>query len=290
MRVLIYIISEVKMWEISAPYVQTLRDRFPQITFIQAENSAMVHERIAEADIAFATWLTPEMVERAKCLKWVHSSAAAVTGMLALHDLGKRGITVTNSRGIQGIPIAENVMAGLLVLARRLDLTLAAQREKRWIQSDLCSTEWPWKLYGKAMTIVGLGSIWHRDREAGTCILGCASPRLDAGPGEPKPSFVDKVFGAGKLDEALSGCDVLVIAAPLLEATESIIGPDQLALLNRNAVFVNVARGQIVDETALIAALQEKHLGGAVLDVFHQEPLDSGKSFMGDAERRYHTS
>ena len=99
------------------------------------------------------------MIERARRLQWVHSSAAAVEGLLPLPELAKRSIVVSNSKGIQAIPIAEQVLGGLLVLARRLDLTITAQREKRWIQAELCDNDWPWMLHGRRMTILGLGTI-----------------------------------------------------------------------------------------------------------------------------------
>jgi phosphoglycerate dehydrogenase-like enzyme len=243
------------------------------VDFVHAQDSQAVYDKIPEAEVAYATVLTVPMVQRAERLKWVHSSAAAVTGMLALNELGRRGIRVTNSRGIQGIPIAENVIAGLLVLARRLDLTLAAQRERRWIQKELCSVEFPWKLHGKHMTIVGLGSIGseiaHRASAFGVRVT--AVRRKVEGR---RPQEVERVFPAEQLHQALAGCDILVIAAPLIAQTEKAIGVAELGLLNRGAILVNIARGQIVDEGALITSLENGQLGGAVLDVFHREPLE----------------
>src|SRR5205823_14911310 len=91
---------------------------------------------------------------------------------------------------------------------------------------------------------------------------------------EPRPEFVDRVLGPEQLDEALTGADVLVLSAPGVAAVHRMIGPAQLARLNRGAVVVNVARGSIIDEAALRANLESGQLGGAVLDVFDREPLD----------------
>ncbi len=274
MKALVYIAWwGVKAWQIPAPHVAELRKRFPEITFVHEVEPAAVLASIRDVDISFSSRLSPEMVERARSLCWVHSSAAAVEGLLPLPDLGKRGIVVTNSRGIQAVPISEQVMAGLLALARRMDLTLAAQREKRWIQSELCDTAWPWMLYGRRMTIIGLGTIGvevaRRAHAFGIRVTGVRR-RAD----RPKPDFVDRIFGLDRLEHAFEGCDILVIAAPFVSHTSRLIGRSDLAKLNRGAILVNVARSQIVDHDAMIEALRTQQLGGAVLDVFEQEPLD----------------
>jgi phosphoglycerate dehydrogenase-like enzyme len=92
---------------------------------------------------------------------------------------------------------------------------------------------------------------------------------------EPAPPFVDSIVGPEQLNQALAGADILVISAPSLPETERLIGPDRIALLNDGAIIANVARGRIIDETALIGALRSGRLGGAVLDVFEHEPLDT---------------
>jgi phosphoglycerate dehydrogenase-like enzyme len=203
----------------------------------------------------------------------VHSSAAAVEGLLPLADLARREIVVTNSRGVQAIPMAEHVMGGLLVLSRRYDRMLDAQRERRWIQNEL-TNDWPWMLHGRSMTIVGLGTIGievaKRAHAFGMSVTG-----VRRRPAEPRPSFVDRVVGPDRLSNALTGCDVLVLSAPGVSSTQRMIGAEQLAMLNDDAVVVNVARGQILDESALLAALASGKLRGAVLDVFDREPLDA---------------
>src|ERR1051325_3258940 len=158
MKVLIYINWPVRAWCIPDAKVAALREQFPDVMFVQTNERDAVRGLITDVDVGFTPFLTPEMVQAARCLRWVHSPAAAVEGLLPLSELGARDITVTNSRGVQAIPMAEHVMGGLLVLARKYDRTLAAQRERRWIQNEL-SHDWPWLLHGRAMTIVGLGTI-----------------------------------------------------------------------------------------------------------------------------------
>ena len=272
MNVLVFTVWPVAFWRTPTSQVERLRERFPQITFTHALSDAEALSAIETADVALASRLSPAMVQQAPHLRWVHSTAAAV-GILPLNELAARGIPVTNSRGVQAVPIAEHVMGGLLVLARRFNLMLAAQREQRWIQDELTCVAWPWSLRGQKMTILGLGTIGQevarRAHAFGMRVMGVRR-RLD----QPTPPFVDRVVGPNELDDSLRGCDVLVISAPFVSGTDRLIRAEQIAMLNRGAIIVNVARGKIVDEPALLAALENGHLGGAVLDVFEREPLD----------------
>src|SRR5581483_9399785 len=215
---------------------------------------------------------TPEMVDAAQRLVWVHSSAAAVEGLLPLRELAIRNITVTNSRGVQGVAIAEHVMGGLLVLSRKFDRTLDAQRGRRWIQNELCE-DWPWLLHGKAMTLVGVGTIGlevaRRAHAFGLRVTGVRR-RVD----QPRPEFIARVVSPDQIDDALVGCDILVVAAPGNGGTRRLITAERLDLLNHGAIVVNIAPSQIVDGGALAERITTGRLGGAVLDVFDEEPLD----------------
>jgi phosphoglycerate dehydrogenase-like enzyme len=274
LKVLIYIAWwMVKAWEIPDKHVVELRRRFPEMEFIHEKREEDAARSIESADIAFSSRLSAETLAKSRRLRWLHSSAAAVEGLLPLVELRRRGVIITNSRGIQAIPIAEQVMAGLLALARRLNLTLAAQREKRWIQAELCDTQWPWKLHGKSMTVVGLGTIGTEvARRANAFGVRVAGVRRR--PEQAKPEFVDQVFGPDQLREALTGRDILVISAPFVSKTAHIIGAEEIARLNPGAILVNVARSPIVDQGAMIRALESGQLKGAILDVFDKEPLE----------------
>jgi phosphoglycerate dehydrogenase-like enzyme len=273
MNVLVFISWPVQAWCIPGRQVEALRAAFPHVSFKYARDRDEALRLVGDADVSFTPFLTAEMVAAAPNLRWVHSSAAAVEGLLPLKQLAARGIAVTNSRGVQAIPIAEHVMGGLLVLARKYDRTLDAQREHRWIQNDLIH-DWPWLLHGRTMTVVGLGTIGieiaRRAHAFGVRVTGVRR-RTD----EPRPDFVDRVVGPEQLGEALEGCDVLVLSAPGIASTHRMIGAEQLARLNPGAVVVNVARGQVLDTNALLDGLSSGRLRGAVLDVFEQEPLDA---------------
>jgi len=277
MNVLIFTVWPVAFWRTPEVQVDRLRKRFSEIQFTHALTDTEALAGIETADVALASRLSPLMVQRASRLRWVHSTAAAV-GILPLEDLASRRILVTNSRGIQAATIAEHVMGGLLVLTRHFNLILQAQRERRWILDDLTRDVWPWSLRGRKMTILGLGTIGQevarRAHAFGMRVTGIRR-RLD----QPPLPFVEHVVGPDQLDEALRDCDVLVISAPFVAGTNQLIGEAQIALLKPAAILINVGRAKIVEETALLNALQSGRLGGAVLDVFEREPLDPGSPF-----------
>jgi phosphoglycerate dehydrogenase-like enzyme len=279
MKVLIYASSRVKAWEIPDSHVAALRTAFQDTEFLHACSAAHAQELIRDVDAAFAPIMSGEMVESASRLTWIHSSAAAVEGLLPLTIVAERGITLTNSRGVQAVAIAEHVMGGLLVLSHQFNRTLEAQRDRRWIQNDLAH-DWPWLLEGRNITIIGLGTIGLEVAKRASA-FGMRITGVRRRTHESTPPLVERVVGPKDIEAALRGCDVLVIAAPGLPGTTKMIGAEHIALLNPGALIVNVARAQIVDERAMIHALESGRLGGAVLDVFEEEPLDSASRLWG---------
>ena len=231
MRILIYIQWPVKAWSIPDTHAAALVAAFPDVEFVRVHNIDDAARAIVDVDAAFTPRLTAEMVATAPKLRWVHSPAAAVEGLLPLETLAAHNILVTNSRGVQAVPIAEHVMGGILMLSRRFNRTLDAQRERQWIQNDLAE-DWPWLLSGQRMTIVGLGTIGieiaKRAHAFGIHVTGIRRT-VDA----PRPSFVERVVGPDQLDDVLTNCDLLVLSAPGVSSTHRLIGEQQLARLNR---------------------------------------------------------
>ncbi len=279
MRILVSIMQAVRQWSIPDAQVARLRAAFPDIDFVHARTADEAVEGIADADVAFTWNLTRDMVASATCLRWVHSSAVAV-GTLALPELAARGIRITNSRGIQSGPMADHVIGMTLVLARKLHACLRAQAERQWVQNEVTGANAPWALAGRQMGIVGTGTIGRevaiRARAFGMRVLGLR--RHTAGP---VPPGFDEVFGPDGLDILLRRSDVVVLAAPLTRETHHLIGARELALMPPHALLVNVGRGQLVDDAALVAALEAGGLGGAGLDVFAKEPLDPYSPYWG---------
>jgi len=271
MKVLVSIQQPVKQWQIPAEGVATLRARFPHVEFVHATSDEERARGLADCDAAYTWILKAGEFATATKLRWVHSSAVAVE-TLCLPELFARNVVVSNTRGVQAVPIAEHTLAVVLALSKQLPLVLEHQRHAHWAQNDFRGDRLPWLLSGRTLGLIGVGTIGaeiaSRARAFGMRVVAVRRRREHgAGPA------VDEVFTTAQLDAFLRQTDVLVIAAPLTPQTLGLIGAPQMAQLPRGAVIVNVGRAKILDTGALIAALHSGHLGGAALDVYPQEPL-----------------
>ena len=277
MHVLIAIHHRVQAWTIQPDHVDELRRRFPRTTFLHSTTRETDIELAETADIAFALGLPREAVARAERLKWVHCSGHAV-GHFPLADFDARGIIVTNSRGVQAIPIAEHVMACLLALARRLPQTMRDQQERVWRPNELIGDASPWVLSARTLGIVGVGTIGEaiavRAKAFGMRVIGVRRHLK-----RERPAGFDEVFGPADMDRLLPLTDVLVIAAPLTADTNLLLDAGAIARIKPGAIVVNISRGQLLDEEALASALGKGRLGGAALDVFTTEPLPAHSPF-----------
>jgi phosphoglycerate dehydrogenase-like enzyme len=197
----------------------------------------------------------------------------------------ERGLVVTNARGVFSRPIAEYVMLMILAVSRRLPQLLELQRERTW--QPLEGAE----LRDVTVGIVGLGSIGRAVGALATafgCRVVAVRRRAAAGAGEGDGAGEERTFGEVMLDrvggpetlpELLGESDFIVLAAPLTPETEDMINDETLAMVKPGAWLINVARGRLVDDRALLRALREGPLGGAVLDTFRSEPLPPMSSF-----------
>lgn len=271
MKILVSIQQPVQQWQIPPDGVAALGDRFPAIQFIHATTPAQRAEGLADCDAAYTWILDTGELARAPKLRWVHTSAVAVE-TLCLPDLFARGIAVSNTRGVQAVPIAEHVMAVVLALAKQLPFVIENQRQARWAQNEFMGERLPWLLQGRTLGLVGVGTIGSEIAKRAEA-FGMRVIALRRRPGYGVIGHVERVYGREALDDFLGQCKVLVICAPLTPETHSLIGAAQFAQLPTGAMVVNVGRARIIDTEALIAALTSGHLGGASLDVFPQEPL-----------------
>ncbi len=277
MNVLISIQQPVVAWTIPAAQVGRLRREFPSIVFAHARDDREVDAALPDADAAFTWILNAAQVARATKLRWVHSSAVAV-GTLPLPELGARGIAVTNSRGIQSAAIAEHVIGSLLALSRRLPMAVRRQDARVWAQNEMIGDASPWLVHGRRMGIIGLGTIGQAVAVRAAA-LGLDIVAVRRRPGEGGVPGVRQVVGPSEVDDVIASSDVLVLAAPWTGATDRLLDAAAIGRMKRGAVVINVARGQLVDEAALAAALASGHLAGAALDVFTDEPLPADNAF-----------
>jgi phosphoglycerate dehydrogenase-like enzyme len=214
-----------------------------------------------------ATQAFYDALEAAPALRWVHVHSAGADRAV-YQRLRARGVQVTTSSGANAAVVAQSALAGLLALARHLPQMWAAQRERRW--APLLASGLPRDLQGQHVVLVGWGPIGqHLGR-----LLRALDLRVTVVRQQDRPA------GEGfatvpwtRLHAVLPQADWLLLACPLTAQTRGLVDAAALARLPRHAGIVNVARGEVVDEPALIAALQAGRLGGAFLDVFAHEPL-----------------
>lgn len=236
---------------------------------LDADERARWLALVAEADILFDfdREIAAELPRLAPRLRWVQATSAGIGEFIERTGLAASEITFTTAAGVHARPLAEFTLLGLLHFFRDLPHLEAAKARRHWERYTVEGLD------GKRALVVGLGAV---GREIARCLaaLGVEVGGLLRGdPGRERPEGVAGWVAPGDLRRALAETDALVLACPLTTETRGLIGAAEIAALKVGAVFVNVARGPVVDEAALIAALAEGRLRGAALDVFAVEPL-----------------
>jgi phosphoglycerate dehydrogenase-like enzyme len=251
--------------DVAERHLQAIHEAAPSAHVEQTVDRARVARLAPEVDVIVGWNVPREAVQAASRLRWIHSTAAGVDQLLH-PEVVQRDIIVTDSSGIHAEPITEHVLAVMLAFARRLPTAIRQQVARRWERAPVIGEE----LWGRTVGILGLGSIGRelaaRCQSFGMRVIG-TKRTPQAVP------HVDRVLPPGGLDEVLRAADYLVIVLPLTAETRGLIGARELGLMRRGAYLINVARGAIVQEAALIEALRRGQLRGAALDVFEQEPL-----------------
>lgn len=242
-----------------------LAEQFPECRFEQALDRAALERLLPEAEIVYGR-PPADLLAQAQRLRWVQLPAAGVPWDLcdALKD---RSVLVTNLAGLYGPTIAEHALALMLVLARNFPVAFRQQMQRLW-QRDLSRTMRD--LQGKTAAIVGLGNIGQHIARLCRCfgmrVIGCRRGM------QPTP-HVDRLFPREHLRDCLAEADHVVVAAPLTRETRGMLDRDAFAAVKPGAFYINISRGAVADEQALLEALNAGRLAGAGLDVFAVEPL-----------------
>ena len=229
----------------------------------------------------FLGWGVPREVFLAArpSLRWAHSASAGVGGMLYPEMLAS-DVILTNSAGTHAEPIADTVLAMILHFARGLDFAVRLQTDARWDKGPWIGADTPAReIAGSTVGLLGLGGIGEAvARRARALGMRVVATRRSAGEG---PEGVEIFRGEGALDRLLAASDWLVVTVPRTPSTDGMIGERELGLLPRGAVVINVSRGGVVNEAALVAALRSGRVRGAGLDVFEEEPLPADSPLWG---------
>lgn len=252
-------------WE-SMPSLEALRAALPADRIIRVEDGDL--GPVADADAAFGGF-SPERLRSvlaiAPKLRWIHTFSAGVdrhVPQLAGHD----HIMLTNNTGAYDVPIAEHVIAMIFAAAKRVPGHLRAQERHDWVR-DVSHAE----VRDATLVILGLGSIGTELARLATAVgMRVIGVRRD--PGRPAPGVL-RVVAPDRFAEVAAEADYIAVTAALTPATKGMVSAEIIRGLKPTAWLINIARGPIVDEAALIEALTEHRIGGAALDVFETEPL-----------------
>jgi phosphoglycerate dehydrogenase-like enzyme len=275
-NILVAIHSPFEMWNIPVAYIERLRREFPSHTFRHAVNDTEAERLIGDVDVAFSSQVNREQLQAAGRLRWIHSPAAGVGGML-FREMVDGPVVITNSRGMSADTMAEHVLGVTLALFRRLPMALDSQARQEWSQ-DRIGLRGNRTIDGSRVLVIGLGAIGTAvARRMGA--LGATVTAVRRRVGADAVDGVSSIVAPDRLHDVLPHADVIVIAAPHTRETRRIIGERELRLMPPHAILVNVSRGQLVDEAALVAALRECRIEAAALDVFDQEPLPPESPF-----------
>jgi D-2-hydroxyacid dehydrogenase (NADP+) len=238
---------------------------FPDIDLYATDDRAGVypHLQAAEAIIAHHFQFDDALLRSAPKLRWIQALTTGTDGILRLPSL-RPEVIVTSTRGMHGPQMSELVFLQMLALSRRFALILENQRLRRW-------ERWPQPLLlGKTVVIVGVGMI----AEALAIRCACFGMTVHGVSQSPRvPNGFDRIYKRSELAGAAAVADFLVVVVPYAADTESLVDERVIAAMKPTAFLINVARGGVIDEEALLIAVREQRIAGAALDVFRETPL-----------------
>lgn len=286
-RLVIDLQDQRPFWRIPAWAVEAVRSALPDawelvVVDAPADGSGdggpgatpQALEAVGRAEVYLGFGIPGAILRAGPRLRWVHSGTAGVRASIT-PELVERGILFTNSAGVHAPPMAESVLGMILHFARGFDLTVRAQARGRWERDAFDAADSPVReVNGSTVGIVGFGGI-GREVARRARALGARVLALKRRPAESPPG-VELLHGPEGLERLLAESDYLVLAAPETAATRGLLDAAAIARMKPGAVLVNVARGRLVDEEALVDALRSGRLRGAALDVFATEPLAAG--------------
>ncbi|MBS1841675.1 MAG: D-2-hydroxyacid dehydrogenase [Acidobacteria bacterium] len=258
------------------PQVQFLFKRLQGVKIVAANSAGELTEEAKEATAIFQWSGSKELLQQAfaACpkLKWIHSRSAGLEQTL-FPELRDSTVPLTNGTGVFSPALAEFVLGAIFYFAKDFRRLIRNQITGRWEQFDVDTAA------GSTVGIVGYGDI-GRAVAARAKAMGMNVLALKRHPDKRKEGDVaDEIFGPNQRIEMISKCDYIAVTAPLTPETRGLIGETEIAAMKHSAVVINVGRGAVLDEKALIRALRNGKIRGAALDVFEEEPLPAGHPF-----------
>jgi phosphoglycerate dehydrogenase-like enzyme len=272
MKLLIVIHHRLELWNAPQWFGEGLAAAFPAVQVVQRDSYDGIEPELRDAEVIFTISLRPEQFAAARKLRWIQAPTAAVHQFL-FPELIDSDVVLTNATEVHGPVVAEHVVAVIFALAKRIPRAVVLQQQRVWGQEAMWNDPPHLReIEGATLGLIGVGSIGRRVAKMASA-LGMRVIAVREHVEKGIPEGVAAVFPPSDLDELLTQSDFVVVAAPLLAATDGLIGDAQLAVMKPDAYLINVGRGPQVDTIALAKALRSRKIAGAALDVFDHEPL-----------------
>ncbi len=256
----------------AASFLKPLATLPDDVNVIVSKDREKLRAAAPEADVIFNAEffdgsLLAGILPLAKKLKWIHAISAGVDKLTAIPEVRDCPVPMTNARGVFREPLGEWIVGMMIFFAYEFRRVMKSQAAGKWEPFDHEN------LYGRTLGIIGYGEIGRAAAERAHAFnMRILATRRKVGPDD----LAEKIYSPDQLHEMLPECDFVAITAPLTPQTRKMIGAKEIALMKPMAVLINVGRGPIVDQAALVDALQHKKIRGAALDVFEVEPLPEG--------------
>lgn len=249
--------------DINDNLIKAIKRIIPDWELYTGKDTSIWIDHLADAEI-IAGWKKEIAAQKLNKLKWIQAWSAGVNSM-PLSVFEEREIQLTSANGVHAYPISETIFALLLGLTRNIHTYVKNQQTRTWHHGGI-----KLELHGKTIGIIGVGAIGKETAKIakafGMHVIGI---RHSGNPAE----FVDEMHTVEQLNHILPQCDYVVITLPLTSETHGLFGKEQFTLMKQSAFLINIGRGEIIDEDALITALEDRQIAGAGLDVFEHEPL-----------------
>jgi D-2-hydroxyacid dehydrogenase (NADP+) len=250
--------------------ISAIRSMAPEYELLATSNAEEIRQRMQEIEVAVGS-CPPELILEMPQLRWYQQWGAGADWLQKHPEAQEHPFQVTTVSGVHSIPISEHILAFLLAFARAFPKAFAYQRAKQWTAPGWDDV---FELAGKTMLVLGLGAIGARTAQIasalGVHVIGIRRSQGDSLPG------VATIYTPDEMLELLPRADFVVITLPLTPETQDLIGEPELRAMKSSAYIINIGRGGIINEAALVRALQQGQIAGAGLDVFAEEPLPAG--------------
>jgi phosphoglycerate dehydrogenase-like enzyme len=256
--------------DLPAATIDLLQCQYPEHTISQATNVQKLGDYLPDAEIIFGN-VPPPLLSQAKALRWLQIVSS---GFDEYRNMEAHGCILTTAHGLHAAALAEHVLFGMLLFARNHPLFSVQQRNRVWDRK----VHTPFILSGQTVGLIGYGEI-GREVARRCRAFGMIINAVKLSPAVSSPPELDSLGGAEHLDRLLATADHIVLGLPLTAQTRNFLDERRISLMKPGACLYNVARGGLVDESALLGRLQDRTLRGALLDVFAQEPLPADSPF-----------